>query len=577
MQQHTDSVTTRGGAAVSGASVLVKTYPAGATATIYSDNGSTQQSNPITTDADGRFSFYAADGRYTLVISKSGVITQTTLTDAVHLWDPDDGTAEQDAADVAFLQSGSATSRTVAAKLQDIVCIKDFGASASASAAANTTAIQTAQTQCVSSGAALFVNRGRFEHSGLTFNEDWSGMMVFGEGVNESMLEYNGVGKAVQVVGQSSAYVNHFTWKDIGLVTDNTSAQAGQYHMYIQYCADSEFHNFYASYAGDTGLYLDGAVDRCRFFGGYIERSQTQAKKLATSISGGAGARSNENSFYGFTLWDNVAGIVIDNACYANRWYGLSIESWNAPYTGTAITVTSGRGNIFNNVYIEMKESASAAITGISMAATNSLQNAINGLFFGVAGVASGMGVTVISDSGIANEYRTIRTTDSTLAVQGTYTRFSFAATADGTIVDGAYNSGLSTPIDSINAGSTSRVYADEKLRYVEAVVAKTSDYTITGNDSGRVFTNNGAGAAVTFTLPSSTGLALGFNVTFMRNDAADAILIDPSAVGENIRGGGGGKYMSLDTNGACVKLIYTSGSGVWDIVHTNGTTSFEP
>jgi hypothetical protein len=34
---------------------------------------------------------------------------------------------------------------------------------------------------------------------------------------------------------------------------------------------------------------------------------------------------------------------------------------------------------------------------------------------------------------------------------------------------------------------------------------------------------------------------------------------------------------MSLDTNGACVKLIYTSGSGVWDIVHTNGTTSFEP
>lgn len=107
MQRHVDFVTTRGGAAVSGASVLVKTYPAGATATIYSDDGVTATTNPLTTDANGQFSFYAEDGRYTLVISKTGVITQQTLTDSVLLLDPDDDEASIDSADVFFIPSGS--------------------------------------------------------------------------------------------------------------------------------------------------------------------------------------------------------------------------------------------------------------------------------------------------------------------------------------------------------------------------------------------------------------------------------------------------------------------------------------
>lgn len=88
MQQYTDCVQTRAGTAVAGASVLVKTL-AGVTATIYSDNGVTTQANPITTDSNGRFAFYAADGRYSLTISKTGVIDTQTLTDIVFLGDPD--------------------------------------------------------------------------------------------------------------------------------------------------------------------------------------------------------------------------------------------------------------------------------------------------------------------------------------------------------------------------------------------------------------------------------------------------------------------------------------------------------
>ena len=62
---------------VSGASVLVKEYPGLATATIYSDNGVTAATNPLTTDARGAYTFFAADGRYQLVISGTGFDTIT--------------------------------------------------------------------------------------------------------------------------------------------------------------------------------------------------------------------------------------------------------------------------------------------------------------------------------------------------------------------------------------------------------------------------------------------------------------------------------------------------------------------
>lgn len=133
MQQHIDTVTTIGGSAVAGASVLVKTYPAGTTATIYSDDGVTTQTNPITTNALGRFAFYAEDGRYSLVISKTGVISQLTLTDSVLLLDPDDGEASIDSTDVFFTQSGTgALSRTVNAKLREWIDTDDYSTNANA-------------------------------------------------------------------------------------------------------------------------------------------------------------------------------------------------------------------------------------------------------------------------------------------------------------------------------------------------------------------------------------------------------------------------------------------------------------
>ena len=72
---------------LAGASVLVRTH-GGGTASIYSDNGVTPADNPLTADSEGRFSFYAADGRYDLTVSAAGY-NSYTVSDVL-LEDPND-------------------------------------------------------------------------------------------------------------------------------------------------------------------------------------------------------------------------------------------------------------------------------------------------------------------------------------------------------------------------------------------------------------------------------------------------------------------------------------------------------
>jgi hypothetical protein len=74
------------GAPVANASVQVNLQSTGLPATIYSDNGVTVTANPLTTDTNGAFSFYAADGRYQLVISGTNI--QTTTVSDILLVDP---------------------------------------------------------------------------------------------------------------------------------------------------------------------------------------------------------------------------------------------------------------------------------------------------------------------------------------------------------------------------------------------------------------------------------------------------------------------------------------------------------
>lgn len=116
MQKYFNSVQNRNGKAVRNASVLITNYPGATVATIYSDDGITTQANPITTDANGYFAFYAADGRYSISIS-GGSLDPLTINDIL-LEDPLDGS------DAAF-GDVTADSVTTAGATVDTITISD--------------------------------------------------------------------------------------------------------------------------------------------------------------------------------------------------------------------------------------------------------------------------------------------------------------------------------------------------------------------------------------------------------------------------------------------------------------------
>jgi hypothetical protein len=112
MQRYYDTVTDQRGNALAGARVAVQS--GGTNVAIYSDDGVTRKTNPMTTDASGGFSFYAANGTYDLVVtSASGVVS--SLPARVRLFDVADAglatsaalAASSGASLVGFVQSGA--------------------------------------------------------------------------------------------------------------------------------------------------------------------------------------------------------------------------------------------------------------------------------------------------------------------------------------------------------------------------------------------------------------------------------------------------------------------------------------
>lgn len=130
MQRYSDVVADSRGNVMAGASVLVEL--SGVTATIYSDDGVTLQSNPMTTDVTGAFTFYAANGTYTLRTTLVSGGTTVTSRDTVVLYDPASTlSASTGAGLVGLIQSGTGSvARTVQDKERDVVSVFDFMTSA---------------------------------------------------------------------------------------------------------------------------------------------------------------------------------------------------------------------------------------------------------------------------------------------------------------------------------------------------------------------------------------------------------------------------------------------------------------
>lgn len=153
-------------------------YASGGTPVIYSDNGVTVQANPFTSDSVGRVSFYAADGRYNITVSKAG-FSQVTLTDVL-LEDPADGGAAQ----TQYVPAGTgAVATTVQSKLRESVSVKDFGAVGDG-VTDDTSAIQAAVL--ASPGKRINAPKGTYKLSSSIVLA--SGQTIFGEGKASSVF-----------------------------------------------------------------------------------------------------------------------------------------------------------------------------------------------------------------------------------------------------------------------------------------------------------------------------------------------------------------------------------------------------
>ena len=160
MQRFFDVVQDRSGNCIPNALVYVYVGSTSTLATLYSDNGVTATPNPVTTNADGEYAFYAANGTYTLNIQATGYASDSRP--GTIIFDPADGGALV-ASNVAFTQTGSAFIRTVQAKLEESVSVKDFGALGN-----GTTDDLAAINLAIASGAkAIYFPAGTYRTSGL--------------------------------------------------------------------------------------------------------------------------------------------------------------------------------------------------------------------------------------------------------------------------------------------------------------------------------------------------------------------------------------------------------------------------
>lgn len=140
MRKYVEFIEGADGKPVPGASVRVLTYPGGALATIYEDSaGAHAIANPLTTDSTGGFSFYVADGHYSLELSGRNLRTKT-ITDIAIFEESAADRAEASAAAAAssadaaaaivlgnFLQTGvGAAARSYSDKAREIVNLADF-------------------------------------------------------------------------------------------------------------------------------------------------------------------------------------------------------------------------------------------------------------------------------------------------------------------------------------------------------------------------------------------------------------------------------------------------------------------
>lgn len=346
MQQYQNVLQDKFGNVIVGASVAVYVYGTTTPATIYSGNGTgLLPSNTVTTSSLGEFSFYAANGRYSLSITATNFVAES-YSDFI-LYDPADigavtassvaftpfGTVaatnvqnaiQEVVADLAgasgsslvgFLQSGTgAQATTVQAKLRETVSVKDFGAVGDG-IADDTAAIQAALDYGATSGITVIASgtfkitskvtiKGNADFSDATINVYGTPAIALeistGNTANPTTILYNAIVRLPKLIANMTKPVTGWAGQGIGVRTVNT------YACQITVGNVRGFANGLLCTSYGTGSVFNS------YYLGNLENNQVNLQLEP----GNAGAWVNSNTYIGGTLsFESAEGVNVAG-CY---------------------------------------------------------------------------------------------------------------------------------------------------------------------------------------------------------------------------------------------------------------------
>lgn len=255
---------------------LIYSYFAGTTtpATTYTDSlGTVPASNPIVLDSQGKTTdeIWVTSGSVYKFVLKSATGVQLGVYDNISGINDFSTAPSNSSANISFLPAGSgAVTRTVQAKLRDVVSVKDFGAVGDG--VTNNSATLQAAINATPAGGKLYIPAGTYSYStGLTRG---SAITIIGDGVSGaggSTLYYTGTGNAFTYTGGGSASGGRFQ----DFVLQGTASANNGLYIYNAFNA-IRFDKVYVTGFSKTNAnacYIEDAWDitfaNCTFTNGY--------------------------------------------------------------------------------------------------------------------------------------------------------------------------------------------------------------------------------------------------------------------------------------------------------------------
>lgn len=418
-------------------------YQAGTTTPLatYTDSSATVSNpNPIILDARGEASVWLGATLYKFRLENSAgaeIWTVDNVGGAVEL-----ATLAQSNGSslVGFIQAGNgAIARTAQDKMREIISVEDFGASPSASAATNTTAIQAAFDAVPNFGGIRFKAGGTYNvNNTITMSPTKIGVIIEGNGAvvncqhnndgfvftstNENFSRHkiynlNVVGPNVSYPTNPAQLLGTSLGAAVKIGRNNpATANAGYLTAFI----NCSFRNF------KYGVYLQNAI-LCSFYNNYITFNQ-----YGIYIDSGA---TNANTFIGCGIRENritgvyFSGITGGTLATQNFFYGCAIET-NIPYdssaggypsvfdpnTGYGLEVRNSYDNMFSSCYFENQNYS------IVVSASSDGNSFLNCRFASGGAVNVRPGGVIIRDTGTVNNTFSNCHMVSTTTTLNTYT-----------------------------------------------------------------------------------------------------------------------------------------------------------